>query len=271
MSPVWWNLRSLFPRLHYALVTVCVMLSFGWVVPCAAQNAVADANVHWAHVLHKYVNDRGQVDFCGLGNDQSDLRAYVNYIGRLSPENTPAAFPTRSAALAYYINSYNALAMLNVIVSGTPKELGLLARVWFFGGRRFTIGGKTMTLYTYENSVIRALGDERVHFALNCMSVGCPQLPNEPFSSERLDEQLNEAALHFFSEPRNFQFDPLRHTIQVSSILKFYQADFLKQSPTLVAYIKRYTPVRIPPDTQIEFIPYDWTVNTQGRSCQTAG
>lgn len=37
--------------------------------------------------------------------------------------------------------------MFNIIVSGMPKELGLLTRVWFFGGRHFTIGGKTMTLY----------------------------------------------------------------------------------------------------------------------------
>ncbi|TAM85125.1 DUF547 domain-containing protein [bacterium] len=246
-------------------------LALGWAAPCVAQNAAADADVHWARVLHKYVNDRGQVDFCGLVNDQADLRAYVDYIGRVSPENTPAAFPTRDAALAYYINSYNSLAMLNVIVSGMPKELGLLTRVWFFGGRRFTIGGKPMTLYTYENSVIRAVGDERVHFALNCMSVGCPQLPNEPFSSIRLDAQLDAAARHFFSESRNLQIDPVRHTVRVSSILKFYKDDFLKRSPTLIAYIGRYALVKIPANAQLEFIPYDWTVNAQSRSCQSSG
>ncbi len=253
------------------LVAACLLLAFGWGVPCTAQVAVADADAHWARVLHRYVNARGQVDFCGIAGDQADLRAYVNYIGRVSPENTPAIFPTRSAALAYYINSYNALAMLNVIVSGMPKELGWLTRVWFFGGRHFTIGGKTMTLYTYENSVIRAVGDERVHFALNCMSVGCPQLPNEPFSSEHLDAQLNEAARHFFSESRNLQNDPGRHTVRVSSVLKFYKDDFLKRSPTLTAYINRYAPVEIPADSHLEFIPYDWTVNAQSRSCQSAG
>lgn len=264
------NLQRLFARPRNALLTVCMMLALGWAAPCVAQIAAADASVHWARVLHMFVNDRGQVDFCGLGNDQADLRAYVDYIGRESPENRPAAFPTRSAALAYYINSYNALAMLNVIVSGMPKELGLLTRVWFFGGRHFTIGGKTMTLYTYENSVIRALGDERVHFALNCMSVGCPRLPDEPFSNTHLDAQLDAAARYFFSEARNFQFDPVRHTLRVSSILKFYKDDFLKRSPTLIAYINRYAPVKVPADTQLQFIPYDWTVNAQGGNCQSA-
>jgi hypothetical protein len=257
-----------FMKRRRPLVAVSLLLALGWVVPCVAQAAAADAEVQWARVLHRYVNDRGQVDFCGVANDQPDLRAYVDYIGRVSPENTPAAFPTRDAALAYYINSYNALAMLNVIVSGMPKELGWLTRVWFFGGRRFTIGGKTMTLYTYENSVIRAMGDERVHFALNCMSVGCPRLPNEPFSDEHLDAQLDEAARHFFGESRNLQVDPASHIAWVSSILKFYKDDFLKRSPTLIAYINRYAPVKIAPDTRIEFIPYDWTVNAQGHSCQ---
>jgi hypothetical protein len=254
------------------LVVICVLLALSWVVPCAAQVAVADADadVHWARVLHNFVNDGGQVDFCGIARDQADLRDYVDYIGRMSPESTPAAFPTRNAALAYYINSYNALAMHNVIVSGMPKALGLFTRAWFFGGRHFTIGGIATTLYTYENSVIRAVGDERVHFALNCMSVGCPQLPNEPFSSDHLDKQLDEAARHFFSESRNFQFDPVRHIVRVSSILNFYKDDFLKRSPTLVAYINRYAAVKIPPDTQIEFIPYDWTINAQSRSCRPA-
>ncbi|CAG9184733.1 hypothetical protein LMG23992_05320 [Cupriavidus laharis] len=233
-----------------------------------AQAAVPDTNAHWARVLHQYVNDHGQVDFCGLAKDPTDLRAYLDYVERVSPQNMPDAFPTRGAALAYYINSYNALAMYNVIVSGTPKELGWLTRLRFFGGRHFTIGGKAMTLYTYENSVIRPMGDERVHFALNCMVIGCPHLPNQPFSGEHLDAQLDEAARRFFNEPRNLQVNLARGTVRVSSILNFYQDDFLRASPTLLAYINRYAPARLPPGMEIEFIPYDWTINTQSRSCQ---
>ncbi|WP_454753976.1 DUF547 domain-containing protein [Cupriavidus necator] len=108
-----------------------------------------------------------------------------------------------------------------------------------------------MTLYTYENSVIRPLGDERVHFALNCMVRGCPQLPNEPFSAEHLDTQLDEATRRFFSEPRNLQVDLAARTVRVSSILDFYKDDFLKRNPTLNAYINRYAPVRLPQGMEI--------------------
>jgi hypothetical protein len=72
-----------------------------------------------------------------------------------------------------------------------------------------------MTLYTYENRVIRAMGDERVHFALNCMSVGCPRLPRQPFLGAELDQQLDEARRFFFSELRNLQFDQRTRTVRV--------------------------------------------------------
>lgn len=255
------------PRRRFVAALCLIPVSSWSVAPSAQEDAIA-AMAHWARVLLRYVNDRGQVDFCALAGDMADLRSYVDYIGRVSPENAPTDFPTRNDALAYYINSYNALAMFNVIASGIPEELGMLTRVWFFGGRRLKIGGKTMTLYTYENDVIRAMGDERVHFALNCMSVSCPQLPNRPFSGDGLDVQLDHAARYFFSEPRNLQLDAASQTVRVSSILKFYERDFLKRSPTLIDYINRYAPRKIPSGSAVEFIPYDWTVNGQRRNCR---
>jgi hypothetical protein len=214
------------------------------------------------------VNDHGQVDFCGLAKDTGDLDAFVGYIGQVSPWSAPGSFANRNEVVAWYVNSYNALSMLGVLESGIPKELGTLARMWFFAGRRFRIGGQSTTLYTYENSVIRAMGDERVHFALNCMSVGCPRLPRQPFRGADLDRQLDDARRFFFSERRNLQYDPLGSTVRVSEILKFYKEDFLRHSTTLIAYINRYASLNILEDAQIEFIPYDWTVNAQYRPCQ---
>ncbi|WP_258897547.1 DUF547 domain-containing protein [Burkholderia glumae] len=177
------------------LATLCAIPVWSWAADGSQHGAGA---AHWARVLQKFVNDRGQVDFCSLSADMVDLNAYVGYIASESPRSAPAEFPSRNDALAYYINTYNALSMLNVITSGIPKELGLLTRVWFFGLRRFKIGGESMSLYTYENSVIRTMGDERVHFALNCMSAGCPRLPRQPFTGPELDRQLDGAARYFF-------------------------------------------------------------------------
>jgi uncharacterized protein DUF547 len=91
-----------------------------------------------------------------------------------------------------------------------------------------------------ENDVIRPLGDERVHFALNCMSVSCPRLPREPFRPEHFDQTLEQMAREFFTQRRNLEVLPERKLVRVSSILKIYRDDFLAKSPTLIAYINRY-------------------------------
>ena len=54
-----------------------------------------------------------------------------------------------------------------------------------------------ISLYDYENKVIRPVGDPRVHFVLNCMVVDFPRLPDKPFARDMLDSQLNEASFEF--------------------------------------------------------------------------
>lgn len=237
------------------------LLVWALVAPTLAQTRQPDPYLQWARVLERFVNDRGEVDFHRLAGEREDLDAFLAYVARVSPRSAPALFPGRDAVLAYYINAYNALAMFNVIDSGFPKSLGGLYKVWFFGIKRFSVGGERMSLYALENDVIRPFGDERVHFALNCMSVSCPRLPRKPFLAGSLDRQLDVAAKAFFSEFRNLQLLYADRRVRVSGILDFYTGDFLAKTPTLTAYINKYARHNIPEDYRIEFIDYDWTVN----------
>src|SRR5258708_24709809 len=93
--------------------------------------------------------------------------------------------------------------MWGVLDGGVPKRFGWFGRIRFFVLRKFTMGGRAISLYRLENSVIRPLGDPRVHFALNCMSVSCPRLPQSAFTANALDEQLAAAAREFAAEKRN--------------------------------------------------------------------
>ncbi len=219
----------------------------------------------WGRVLAKHVDDRGRVDFHGVAADQADLDSFLQYVRRVSPRSARASFPDDDARIAYYLNAYNAIAMFNVIDSGFPRELGAARRLAFFSVKRFTVGGERMSLYTLENDVVRPLGDERVHFALNCMSAGCPRLPREPLRPERLSGMLDAMAREFFAERRNLEVLPGQKRLRVSSILKFYREDFLRKAPTLVAYINKYRSQPIPEGYEVEFIDYDWTVNDQRR------
>ena len=223
----------------------------------------AEPGTAWRDVVSTYVDEVGRVDFKRLSNTPEKLHVYVNYISRISPRSHPEHFKTKDAALAYYLNSYNALSLYNILDAGIPESLGGLKKIKFFYFKKFVVGGEEMSLYAYENDIIRKQEDERVHFALNCMSRGCPRLPRYPFPEDGLGTELDKQAKFFFGEERNLKIDPEKKRIYVSEILSFFTEDFLRKDPTLIQYINRYRREKIPDEYRVEFIPYDWTVNSQ--------
>ncbi|MES3040847.1 MAG: DUF547 domain-containing protein [Pseudomonadota bacterium] len=231
----------------------------------AAAESVHEPRESWARVLARFVDDQGRVDFTALAADRADLDVYVAWVYRVSPTTHPAQFPDKDTVLAYHLNAYNALAMYSVIEAGVPQTLAGLRKIPFFFLRQIQVGGQVMSLSNYEKQVIIPLGDVRVHFALNCMSVGCPRLPRQPFLATNLDAQLNREAQAFFADSNHLQVDGARKIVNVSEILKFYREDFLKAEPTLTDFINRYHAPAIPQSWQVNFIPYDWTINHQPR------
>jgi hypothetical protein len=79
--------------------------------------------------------------------------------------------------------------------------------------------------------------------------------------ASRLDAQLDAAARLFVNEARNVLVVPERRTVRLSSIFEFYTGDFLAAAPSLLAYVNRYRTEPVPEDYEVEFIPYDWTLN----------
>ena len=123
------------------------------------------------------VDDAGRIDFAALAQDHADLDRVVAFVAAVDPTSRPQRFSDRTARLAFYINAYNALAMSGIVDAAVPQGLGGLTKFSFFYLRKFVVGGKSISLYDLENQLIRPLGEERIHFALNCMVVGCPRLP----------------------------------------------------------------------------------------------
>ena len=217
----------------------------------------------WSAVLSEFVDERGQVDFHGLAANRADLDRFVSWIYTRSPESDPALFHDRGAALAFHLNAYNALSMYNVIESGFPHTLDGFAKVRFFYLARLQVGRRPLSLYDYENKVIRLMGEPRVHFALNCMSVGCPVLPRVPFRAETVETDLQRETVKFMNDERHVRVDEAARTVWLSEIFSFFPEDFLAQLPSLPAYVNRYRTIKVPEDYVVRFIPYDWTVNAQ--------
>ena len=224
------------------------------------------AQESWTQVLMQSVDSQGRVAFRNISENPASLYRVVSYISQTSPEKNPGKFTSPEDRLAYYLNSYNALAMYGVISYDFPSDFhNFTARAKFFAFTRFPVGGKEISLYDYENEVIRPLGDPRVHFALNCMVKACPRLPQTPFRAEDLDSTLNSLAREFVNHPRHVHVVESTGRVRLSEIFSFYKEDFVnpKTATSLIAYINRYRREPIDETFKVEFIPYDWTVNYQ--------
>ena len=210
------------------------------------------------------MNSKGQVDFEGLAKKPKDLNDYVAYISKKDLYD----FPTVDHRMAHWINAYNALSMYNVIKRDIPDSNSGLNKVGFFFLSKFIIGGKKMSLYSFENDLIRKLGDERVHFALNCMAVSCPRLPKTPFTGDALEKELNMASKEFFSKDWNLKINNNERVIHVSKILDFFTEDFTPlHASSLGSYINKWIDNPNPDydNYKVKFFDYDWTVNNSNR------
>ena len=233
-----------------------------------ASVTLSEAEAGYARVLEQHVNERGEVAFEALRDDRSivsglpALERYVRAIGRTSLDG----FASTDARLAHMINAYNALSMYNVIASGIPETHAGLAKVRFFVTRQFLIAGKPLSLYAFENDIIRKLDEPRAHFALNCSAVSCPVLPRKVFTAAGLNQELDRETRAFFARPENLRVDDAVRTIFFNEILKFYTEDFApRHALTLIDYAARYVSRELPRDFALAFTPYDWTVANQRR------
>ncbi len=212
----------------------------------------------YGRVLKNFVNAKGQVDFEAMKASPKDLEIYVEYVGRKSWNE----FKTPAELLAHHLNSYNALSMYTVISRGIPKTNAGLNKVGFFFLTKMQIGGKQMALVDYENKSIRTLGEDRIHWALNCMSVSCPRLPQTPFTAANLEKELQNGATEFFNSETHVKVDDAKKIVYVSEILDFFPEDFVpKKAQSISAYVNLYRKTLVPLDYKVKFIPYDWTIN----------
>lgn len=290
------NIRGthMIPRVNQAVILLFVAMSgCTTITPSLEQSIVSHPEVfshkHFDRALHQTVDDRGRVDYKALKNHPDDLEAYYQLVSRYSPDSHPKLFLSEQDKLAYWINAYNA-AVIKIVLTYYPITgiedvtppvpfFFLPDKTGFFIFQRPTFGSETTSLYYLENSVIRErFSEPRVHFALNCASLGCPRLPNSAFTGDQLHAQLEHEARRFFAEERNLKIDPELKIIYMSSIMDWYQNDFVDwyqarypdAKATLIDYVALYIPKEkaehlkaIAPNYTVEFISYDWNLNDQ--------
>ncbi len=247
-------------------LTLFVVMSISSITANAADNPYINALPKWQTTLNKFVDEQGRTDFIALSEDHAELTDFLDVIAKVSPKSHPELFTSDAEVMAYHINAYNALAMWGVIERDIPDNFSTLwKRASFFKFRSVKIGGKKTNLYDYENKIIRKLNEPRAHFVLNCMVKDCPRLPQQHFSAETLEEDLQNAAVEFFNKTKHIQINDKTQRVALSGIMKFYTKDYVAsgKKQDLVAYVNQYREEKIPENYKVTFLDYDWSINQQ--------
>lgn len=232
----------------------------------------------WADVLKRHVMARpgavNLVDYAGVTPaDRDRLRRYVDAMAavRIDAYARPEQF-------AYWVNLYNALTV-DIVLDHWPvdsiRDIDI-SPGWFadgpWGKEVIEVMGKPLTLDDIEHRILRPIWrDPRVHYAVNCASIGCPDLRPEPFRGERLDPQLDAAARAYVNHPRGAQVREGR--LVVSSIYEWFKADFGGDDASVIAHLKRYAApelrAKLATVDRIADDRYDWSINAPARGANT--
>ena len=269
LIPRWLQRRS---RLAGDLLKVGLLAALlGGALPARADED-AYARLLKAHVRPGVVSGitLSLVDYAAVKADP----AYARAIGALALAR-PEALANEAERVAFWINAYNLAAIKAVLDQYPTKSIrdggSLLSSIW--KRKVVTVAGTAYSLDDIEHGILRkAFMEPRVHFAIVCASLSCPDLRTDPFNAARLDAQLDEQALAFLSNAtKGLQPGPDGKTARVSSIFNWFGGDFTasggvaaflraKSGPEAAAKLGALT------DAGLSYLSYDWSLNDAARS-----
>lgn len=171
--------------------------------------------------------------------------------------------------MAFWINSYNLLT-IDLIITHNEKEsiknLGsFLHSPWKY--HSWTINGKNYTLHHIEHHMLRPMGDPRIHIAINCASLSCPDLLHEPYESSRLDKQLDQQTKLFLqNRTKGMLIDG--YGVKISTLFKWFKKDFNKKnSPKskggVVEFINKHSNSGLSSVEHLKYLKYNWKLNAK--------
>jgi len=229
----------------------------------------------WEHFLQTYVAaGEDGINRVAYGKvtaeDRRALAAYIKSMGVLEVDRL-----TRDQQLAYWINLYNAVTV-KVVIDHYPinsiRDINL-SKGFFstgpWGAKLVTVNGEPLSLDEIEHSILRPIWrDARIHYALNCASLGCPNLALTAYTAERLKLMLEVAARAYINHPRGVK--ATEEGLVVSSIYKWYADDFGDARDYLIEHLLRYASPdlkeQIEDSRRIVDYHYDWRLNDAAKA-----
>ena len=230
----------------------------------------------WQDILNDYlrIHDSGvnRFDYGALKAHAGDFAKLASYLASLQSLD-PRDY-SRAEQKAYWINFYNALTV-QVVADAYPvksiKDISesLLGSLGIFGGPwddvHAKVAGRDLTLNNIEHGILRPIWrDNRIHYAVNCASYGCPNLCPTAFTADNAEELLEAGARAYVNHPRGVEFMD-DDFIVISSIYKWYAADFGGTEKSVIEHLVKYADkalaTRLRKFAGSVDYEYDWSLN----------
>lgn len=241
-------------------------------LPAGATSLKPD-HAPWARLLEAHLEQGeggapNRFDYGALkanGEDRAALRSYI-----ASLEATDPDVLSRDEAFAFWVNLYNALTV-EVVIDHYPvasiRDIAISPGLFStgpWGKKLVTVTGRELSLDDIEHGILRPdFGDSRVHYAVNCASVGCPDLAARPYTGDELDAMLDRAARAYVNSPRGARVENGRLT--ASGIFKWYMKDFGGTEEGVLAELRKYAGPDLAAALEnvsgVASYDYDWSLN----------
>ncbi|MGF1622612.1 MAG: DUF547 domain-containing protein [Rhodomicrobiaceae bacterium] len=214
------------------------------------------------------------VDYAKWNASAADMKRLDDYLAHL--QKLKPSQMDRAEAFAFWTNLYNA-ATLKVVLDRYPVEsirdiksegTSLFDFKALYGPWRtklVTVEGRSMSLDDIEHETLRKhYDDPRVHYAVNCASIGCPNLKPTPWTAETLEVDLDAAARAYINHPRGVTVRA-DGRLDVSSIYIWFQEDFGGSERGVIQHLRKYAEAglkkKLTGNTLIVGDGYDWSLN----------
>lgn len=238
----------------------------------AGSQVVVDHST-WDKLLKSYVkagaDGLNRVDYAAFqAAGQQDLKTYIAQL-----EKADLKVLDRSEQFALLANLYNAKT-IDIVLDKYPvksiKDIslggGLIASIK--GGpwkaKVLNVAGMPLSLDDIEHGILRPVfKDARVHYAVNCASVGCPNLQTQALTGGQLNAQLDASARAFINHPRAVAVTA--DGIAVSSIYNWFKEDFGSSDAGVLKHLRKFAnpelAARMKAATSLDSYRYDWGLN----------
>jgi hypothetical protein len=196
--------------------------------------------------------------------DRDRLEAYIERMSHIE-----ISYFNRDVQRAYWINLYNALTVREILRFYPVSSIrDISSGIFSFGPwnkKLIEIEGEPLTLNDIEHRILRPIWrDARVHYALNCAALGCPNLRIRVYTGGNTDAMLDRAAREFVNHPRAAQ--EVDGKLRVSSIYIWFIDDFGGDDAGVVRHLQQYAygslANALRDISRIDNHDYDWTLNS---------